>query len=76
MTKVKLFRAVKRTNRFNQNQKVWISFENGNFLNIWYRYRGKGRYVRGIIDRFSPVIGEIKEIDVSDEFAERIRLIP
>ena len=71
--KVEYFRSLKRTNRFNEKQKVWISHNFPNHLYIWFKWRGKGRYVRGVIDKFEKYIGEIKEIDVDDNFANRIK---
>jgi hypothetical protein len=73
MTKVKYFKAQRRTNRFNENQKVWIRMEYANHLEIYFRWRGKGRYVGGTIDKFASAVGEIKEIDVDDFFAKRVR---
>ena len=70
--RVKYFKSRRRTNRFNKNQKVWIEHEYANHLAIRFRWRGKGRYVSGIIDKFSSAVGELKEIEVADGFAERI----
>ena len=70
--KVKYFKAVKKTNRFNKNQRVWVRSEFANHMWIWFKWRGKGRYVAGTIDKFSLCIGEIKEIEVEDAFAKRI----
>lgn len=69
---VEYFKAVKKTNRFNANQKVWIRQNLANSLWIWFRWRGNGRYISGTIDKFSPSVGEIKKIDVSEAFASRI----
>ena len=69
---VQYFKAQKETHRFNLNQKVWIRFRWANSLDIYYRFRGKHRYARGIIDRWSKAVGELKTISVSDDFAERI----
>jgi len=71
MINIKYFRALKRTRRFNKNQKVWIRYEYANHLEIWFKFRGKGRYVGGTIDKFCKVVGELKEIEVSDGFAKR-----
>jgi hypothetical protein len=69
---VKMFKATRSTNRFNKNQAVWVSFDHANHLDIYFKFRGSGRYVRGVIDKSSPVVGEIKSIDVDGEFASRI----
>lgn len=69
--KVKYFKAKKRTHRFRENQKVWISYEYANHLEIYHRWRGNGRYVHGTIDKFANAVGELKEIEVSDLFAKR-----
>ena len=79
---VKMFKAKKQTKRFNKNQKVWIVYDFGNHASIRFKYRGSGRYVNGIIDKwnwtakanFNTVIGEegFKEIMVSRKFAESL----
>ena len=69
---VQYFKAQKRTHRFNENQKVWISWRHANHLNIYYRFRGKHRYVRGVIDRWSKPVGELKTIEVDEGFARRV----
>jgi hypothetical protein len=72
MKNVEYFHAAKQTHRFNENQKVWVSLNCANHMYIYFKWRGKGRYVSGVIDRFDKSIGEIKSIDVDDAFAERI----
>ena len=73
MMKVQYFKAKKATHRFNKNQKVWVSWRHANCLDIYYRFRGKHRYVRGTIDRWrKTVVGELKTIDVDEKFARRI----
>lgn len=71
-TEVQMFKAARKTNRWNANQRVWIRFRHANHLNVWFRFRGKGRYVSGIVDRFSPSVGSLSTIEVSDAFAARI----
>lgn len=73
---VKMFRATKRTPRFNKNQKVWVCRRSDNFLSICYKYRGSGRYVHGKIDQFSPIIGTLATVEVDVEFADRHGLQP
>lgn len=72
MKNVQYFRAVKATHRFNENQKVWIRVRYANHLYIWHKWRGSGRYVAGVIDRFAKAVGELKTIEVDDDFADRI----
>lgn len=69
---VKYFKATKNTNRFRQNQNVWITSEFANHLYIRFKYRANGRYVNGIADKFAPYVGEIRSIDVEKSFADRL----
>ena len=78
---IKIFKAQKQTKRFNKNQKVWITKEFENHLYVRFKYRGKGRYVNGILDKFNKVgdnyndiIGKdgFKEIDISENFYNNI----
>ena len=70
--KVQYFKAQKQTRRFKKNQKVWIELHCANHLYIWFKWRGRGRYVSGVVDKFAKCVGEIKEIEVNDDFAKRI----
>jgi len=70
--KVQYFKAKEESNRYNKGQMVWISFNFANHLHTYHKWRGSGRYVYGVIDKFSPLVGEIKTIDVGDDFAKRI----
>jgi len=72
---VQYFKAQEKNNRFNKCQKVWIKLNCANHLLIYHRWRGNGRYVEGTIDKFSPLVGEIKSIDVDANFEERISKI-
>ena len=72
MMEIQYFKATKQTRRFNENQKVWISWRHANHLDIYYKWRGKHRYCRGTIDRWSKPVGELKTIEVDDAFARRI----
>ena len=74
MTDLQLFKAQKSTRRFNKNQNVFVSLLCANHIYIYFKYRGSGRYVRGIIDRFSPIVGDIKTIEIDDGFSKRIAL--
>lgn len=70
--KVEMFKANKATNRFNENQVVWIRFNHANHLEVCFKWRGNGRYVTGYVDNLAPEVGEIKSIDVDESFANRI----
>jgi hypothetical protein len=72
--KISFFKSKKITHRFRENQKVWIRYQYGNHLDIVFRWRGKGRYVGGRIDRERPEIGEIHTIEVDDEFGRRMTM--
>lgn len=70
---VGLFRATKDSHRFTKNQKVFVYCDCGNYLLIYHRWRGKGRFVYGKIDVTSPLIGEIRKIEVDAAFAKRVQ---
>lgn len=74
--KLKYFKAQKQTGRFNKSQKVWIVHEYANHLQIRFRWRGRGRYVNGTINRFASEVGEIKEAGVTPQFYKRIQRKP
>lgn len=76
MAQVQMFKAAKQTRRFSKNQRVWIRKHFGNSLVIWFRWRGSGRYAAGIIGTDHPSVGEIKTIEVSDDFARNIHGSP
>lgn len=67
-----MFRATHTTKRFNVNQRVWVRYDLGNSLKVWFKFRGSGRYVSGRVDRFATCVGEIKTVEVDDAFAARI----
>lgn len=80
---IKYFRAQKDTRRFRKNQKVWVVIDHANHAQIRFKWRGKGRYVNGVIAKFSLIKGEwtlnrtigedgFKEIEVDDLSAERL----
>jgi hypothetical protein len=73
--KTQYFIAQEKSNRFRKGQKVWIRLNCANHLVIYHKWRGIGRYVEGTIDKFSLLVGEIKTIEVDDNFAERISKI-
>ena len=72
---VQYFKAQEKSNRYRKGQKVWVRFNFANHLYTYHKWRGNGRYVEGIIDKDSPLIGEIKTIEVDNDFAERISKI-
>jgi len=69
---IKYFKYTKKTRRFNKNQKVWIVEEYSNHMDIAFKWRGSGRWVKGVIDRFTKCVGEIKTIEIKDSFANFI----
>ncbi len=69
---VQMFKAAKQTRRFRKNQKVWITWQHGNHLDIRFKWRGRGRFVHGTIDHYAPAVGLIREIDVSDSFGRQL----
>ena len=81
MGTIKYFKAQEDTKKFRKNQKVWITNECDNHLYIVSRWRGKGRWVSGVMSKFdssyknlSRIIGNggIKEMDVTDDFFNRV----
>lgn len=72
--KIKAFRATRKTNRFNKNQRVWVVVNGANMLKIVFKYRGSGRYVNGVVDKFASCVGELTEIEVAEDFAKRLIL--
>lgn len=81
--KILFFKAQKNNNRFKKNQKVWVTMNGANNAHIRFKFRGTGRYVNGVINKWddslkpikwNTVIGEggFKEIEVEEEFANRI----
>lgn len=70
---VKMFKATKQTHRWRENQKVWVRHEFANHLLVYFRWRGRGRYVTGIVDKFlHTAVGKIVELEVGESFAHRI----
>lgn len=81
MKTVKYFKAQVNTKKFKKGQVVWVTIEQGNHLYIISRWRGKGRYMSGMMAKwdssyrnFSSIIGNsgIKEMDVTEEFYNRV----
>ena len=69
---VQYFKAKQSSNGINKNQKVWIVQDAGNYLLVWHKWRGKGRAVKGEMEKTNPVVGEIKSIEVDACFANKI----
>jgi hypothetical protein len=72
MGRIKMFKSTRDTKRFKTNQKVWIVHDFGNHISVRFKWRGSGRYVSGVCDKHAPCVGEIKEIDVDDDFIARL----
>lgn len=71
--KIQYFKALKNTKRFRKNQKVWVCVRHNNYLEVYSKWRGKGRYTYSTLDRWdSGVVGGLKEIEVDDEFYKRV----
>jgi len=70
--KLKMFKATAKTHSFALNQDVWIREVGTNHLVVYFKFRGEGEYVQGIIDRFHPSVGEIVEVDVEEQFANEV----
>lgn len=82
--KIKAFTAKKDTNRYRKGQKVWVlnDFDFGNHCYVVFKWRGNGRYVKGVQDKWScnkktewlEVIGEdgFKEMEVEKDFHDRL----
>ncbi|RLD85288.1 MAG: hypothetical protein DRJ07_03380 [Bacteroidetes bacterium] len=72
MKDIQYFKSKKHTHRFRKNQKVWIRYANANHLELFFKFKGKGRWIKGICDKFALWVGEIKTISVEDKFANFI----
>lgn len=72
MREIQYFKAARQTPRFRKNQTVWIRQMFANHIWIRFKFRGRGRYVNGTIGKLSTAVGEIKNAEVDDEFADRI----
>jgi hypothetical protein len=64
--KVKYFKAPKDTHRFRGNQIVWIVSRHQNYVDIKFKWRGSGRYTKGVED--IEHVSNIKEIEVTENF--------
>jgi len=72
--KVKMFKAQRDGYRYNKNQKVWIVQEHANYYQVTHKFRGRGRYIKSKIDKTSSIVGDIKEVQVKEDFALRHEL--
>ena len=65
-----MFKAQVDTKRFRKNQRVWVTEEYGNFCQVYFKYKGRGRYVHGLLNKEDKSIGccTFKEIEVTEEF--------
>jgi hypothetical protein len=71
MKQIESFKAHKKTNRFNKNQRIWIQNNFGNHCHIVYKYRNNGRWVKGIINNewFNR---KTQKFEVKDDFYNMI----
>lgn len=69
---IKYFKATRDTKRFKKKQKVWVTLDCANHLYVRFKYRGNGRYVNGVCDKFANYVGEIKTIMVEESFAKSL----
>lgn len=69
---IEYFKVLKQTKRFNKNQTVFVRFNMANHMHIYFKWRGKGRYVQGTIDKFATCVGKIKKMNVEDAFAKKV----
>lgn len=80
---IEIFKSAKKTKRFNNNQIVFVVRNYANHLIIVYKYRGKGRYVSGVMDKFnnkgtglsSYIKTDIRPICVSPVFVDFLERI-
>jgi len=72
MKKITYFKATKDSNRFNKNQKVWVICYSSNHSDICFKWRGKGRYVTGVINHDCKSMGKLKRMDIADDFFYRL----
>jgi hypothetical protein len=70
---VQMFKALCQTRRFRANQNVWVREVAQNHLRIWFRWRGSGTYVQGVIERTHKAVGPLVDVEVTEEFAQQIR---
>lgn len=73
MKSIYLVRPNKDTNLFRKNQRCWVIFRAGTCdLLVSGKYRGRGRYIRAWINDKNYDHERMKEIEISDEFYNRI----
>lgn len=77
---VKYFKVNRKTNRTRLNQKVWIRYDQGNYIDVRYRFKGNGRYINARMSKWaadlkswSSVIGPkgILTVEVDESFAKK-----
>lgn len=73
MPEVEFFISQKESRRFKKGQKIWIRNNCTNYLDIWFKWRKKGRYVQGRIDKLSPCVGTIRSIEVNEKLFNRVK---
>ena len=65
-----MFKAQVDTKRFNKNQRVWVTKEYGNFCQVYFKYKGRGHYVHGLLNKENKTVRNctFKKIEVTEEF--------
>ena len=65
-----MFKAQVDTKRFRKNQRVWITEEYGNFCKVYFKYKGRGHYVNGLLSKENKTVRNctFKSIEVTEEF--------
>jgi len=64
------FRSLKKTPRFRKNQRVWVVIQNDAYLVVYWLY--KGEYTRTILSADAPLIGIIREVEITESLRESI----
>ena len=76
MKNILMFKMPFQTTHFHKNQRVWIRRGTGSMAaEVRGKFRGKGRYVNAWVswESASRPNPEIKEIEVCEEFYNRMR---
>lgn len=72
---IRMFKMPFSNKKFNKNQKVWVRFMTGALACcVVGKFRGRGRYVEAWVNwrAKNKEAPEIKDIEVTDEFAKRL----
>ena len=71
---IESFKSPKRINRFNKGQRIWIQYKFANHSYVIYKYRNRGRWVKGIIDNIF-FEGQTQQFEVDDRFYDLLMRI-